>query len=182
MNDQKYSIKNAIDFSLKINKGVNPEILGPAILMDSSNTPKKISNKNDMFFFSYSPLLCNQPIFGYGLEKLNAKRIIFSSKKIFYDQSFILYSDKFDKKNNRFMFFNPSCFWFPEENNCLPGDTFKVSEREKLKKFANYEKFEFEQNKIQTFSNYISVFTIIGSLLYITWCLIIFIYNFRKKY
>ena len=182
LNDQKYSTKNAIDFSLKIKKGVNPEILGPAILMDSTNTPKKISNKNDMFFSSYSPLLCNQPIFGYGLEKLNAKRIIFNSKKIFNDQSFILYSDKFDKKNNRFMFFNPSCFWFPEENNCLPGDTFKVSEKEKLIKFANYKKFKFEQNKIQTFSNYISVFTIIGSLLYLTWCLIIFIYNFRKKY
>ena len=50
LNDQKYSIKNAIDFSLKIKKGVNPEILGPAILMDSSNIPKKINNKNDMFF------------------------------------------------------------------------------------------------------------------------------------
>ena len=55
LNDQKYSIKNAIDFSLKIKKGVNPEILGPAILMDSSNNPKKINDKNDMFFFSYSP-------------------------------------------------------------------------------------------------------------------------------
>ena len=131
---------------------------------------------------SYSPLLCNQPIFGYGLEKLNAKRIIFKSKKIFKDQSFILYSDKFDKKNNHFMFFNPSCFLFPEENNCLPGDTFKVSEKEKLTKLANYEKFEFKQSKIQTYSNYISVFTIIGSLLYLTWYLIKFIYNFRKKY
>ena len=80
------------------------------------------------------------------------------------------------------MFFNPSCFLFPEENNCLPGDTFKVSEKEKLTKFANYEKFEFKQSKIQTYSNYISVFTIIGCLLYLTWCLIIFTYNFRKKY
>ena len=58
----------------------------------------------------------------------------------------------------------------------------KRSKRPKLTKFANYEKFVFKQSKIQTFSNYISVFTIIGSLLYLTWYLIIFIYNFRKKY
>ena len=181
LNDQKYSIKNAIDFSLKIKKGINPEILGPAILMDGSNSPKKISYKNDMFFLSYSPLLCNQPIFGYGLEKLNAKKIIFNSKKIFKNNSFIFYSNKFDEKNGRFMFFNPSCFLFPEENDCLPGDTFKVSEKEKLIKFTNYEKFEFKQNKIQIFSNYISIFVFIGSLLYLIYHFIIFIFTLRKK-
>ena len=72
--DQKYNIKNAMSFSSKIDKGLDPEIIGPAILMDKSGNPKKIDNKNDMFFFSYSPLLCYQAIFGYGLEKLNANK------------------------------------------------------------------------------------------------------------
>ena len=31
---QKYDLKNAIDFSLKLKTNKNPEILGPAILMD----------------------------------------------------------------------------------------------------------------------------------------------------
>ena len=77
-NDQKYDMKNAMEFSEKIKYGINAEIIGPAILMNESGLPKKINNKNDMFFLSYSSLLCYQAIFGYGLEKLNAKKIIFS--------------------------------------------------------------------------------------------------------
>ena len=180
LNDQKYSIKSATDFSLKIKKGVNPEILGPAILMDASNTPKKISNKNDMFFHSLSPLACYQPIFGYGLEQLNAKKIMFNSKKIYEDNSFLLYSDKFDKKDNNLMFFNPSCFLFPEENNCSPGDTFKISDKDKLIDFTNYRKFEFRQNKMQVIANYISVITIFGCLLYLIYFMLGLAINFRK--
>ena len=147
INDQKYSIKNAMEFSLKIKSDNIFEIIGPAILMDKFNSPKIINYKNDMFFFSYSPLTCYSGIFGYGLESLN-----------------------------------PSCFLFPEENNCLPGDTFKTSEKEKLIKFANYKKFKFKQNKIQIVSNYISIFTFIGCLLYLIYLFITFIYNSRKKY
>ena len=54
-----------------------------------------------------------------------------------------------------------------------------MSEKDKLLKFANYKKFKFNQNKIQIFSNYISFFTFLSSLLY---CLVIFIYNLKKKY
>ena len=83
-----------------------------------------------MFFFSYSPLLCNQAIFGYGLEKLNAKKITFNSKQLLQADSVFYSSSKLDEKDGNFMFFNPSCFLFPEENNCLPGDTFKILEKE----------------------------------------------------
>ena len=180
--DQKYSMKNAIDFSLKIKKGINPEIIGPAILMDKFGSPKKINNKNDMLFFSYSPLLCYQPIFGYGLEKLNLKQITFNSKQFFEDGSFIFYSNKFDEKDGNFAFFNPSCFLYPEENNCFPGTTFKISEKEQLTKFTNYKKFEFKQNKIQIVVNYISVLVLMISLIFLIYHLIIFIYNMKKKY
>ena len=44
--DQKYDMKNAMDFSVKLKKGVNPEIIGPAILVNKSGSPKKINNKN----------------------------------------------------------------------------------------------------------------------------------------
>ena len=180
--DQKYNIKNAMSFSSKIDKGLDPEIIGPAILMDKSGNPKKIDNKNDMFFFSYSPLLCYQAIFGYGLEKLNTKQIRFNSKQILQDESFIYYSNKLSEKDNHFMFFNPSCFLFPKENQCLPGDTFKLSEKKQLINFTNYKKFDFKKNKIQVFSNYISIFSLIISFLYLLYHFCIFIYNFRKKY
>ena len=180
--DQRYSIKNAMDFSIKLKQKINPEIIGPVILLDKSGSPKKVNNKNDMLFFSYSPLLCYQPIFGYGLEKLNAKQITFNSKQLLQDGSFMYHSNKLDEKDGHFMLFNPSCFLYPKENNCSPGDTFKISEKEKLIQFASYQKFKFKQNKIQTFSNYISFFTFLVSLLYLIYRLTIFIFSFKKKY
>ena len=180
--DQRYSVKNAMDFSTKIRNGIDLEIIGPAILLDKSGSPKKVNNKNDMLFFSYSPLLCYQPIFGYGLEKLNAKQITFNSKQLLQDGSIMYYSNKLDEKDGHFMLFNPSCFLYPKENNCSPGDTFKISEKEKLIQFANYKKFKFKQNNIQIFSNYISFFTFVVCLLYLVYRLTIFIYDLKKKY
>jgi hypothetical protein len=181
-NDQKYSIQNAMNFSKKLKRGMNPEIIGPAIVLDQTGSPKRTNSKNDMFFFSYSPLLCNQPIFGYGLEKLNANKITFNSKQLLQDDSIMYFSNKLDEKDEHFMFFNPSCFLFPEENNCIPGDTFEISEKGKLIKFTNYKKFDFKQSKTQIISNYISIFTFVGCLLYLLFHFILFIYNLRKKY
>ena len=181
-NDQRYSIQNAINFSEKLKQGISQEIIGPAVILDKSGTPKKSDNKNDMFFFSYSPLMCNQAIFGYGLENLKTKKITFNSKKILQDNSAMYFSNKLDEKDGQFMFFNPSCFLFPEENNCKPGDTFTILDKEKLIKFSSYEKFEFKQNKFQIITNYISIFSFIICLLYLIYHFFIFIYNIRKKY
>ena len=86
-----------------------------------------------------------------------------------------------DNKNDDFMFFNPSCFLFPEENNCSPGDLFKISEKEKLIKFTTFNKFDFKKNKLQIISNYISILTFIGCFLYLIYSFVIFIYNLRKN-
>ena len=177
-----YNVEKANNFSMHISKNKKFEIFGPAILMNQYNTPKIVNNKNDMFFYDgFSPLTCYQPIFGYGLEKLNASKIIFNSKKAFSDNSYLLYSNKFDNKNDDFMFFNPSCFLFPEENNCSPGDLFKISEKEKLIKFTTFNKFDFKKNKLQIISNYISILTFIGCFLYLIYSFVIFIYNLRKN-
>ena len=181
-NDQKYDMKNAIDFSKNIEKNIDYDIKGPAILLDKSGRAKKVNNKNDMFFFSYSPILCYQAIFGYGLEKLNIKQIAFNSKQVLQDGSFMYYSDKLDQKEGRFMLFNPSCFLHPKENNCLPGDTFKISEKDQLIQFTNYQKFKFKQSKIQIFSNYVSLFVFLICLVYLIYHLTIFVFGTRKKY
>ena len=180
--DQKYNLKNAIEFSLNMKIGKQPEILGPAVLMDKFDSPKKTFNKNDMFFYGFSSFLCYQPIFGYGLEKLNTKKIIFNSKKIYSDNTYLLYSNKLDERGGYFTFFDPSCFIFSKENNCLPGDIFKISETEKLIKFTSYEKFNFKQNKIQVVANYLSIFSFVFCLLYLLYHFFIFIYSLRKKY
>jgi|TARA_B100001964_G_C14210186_1_gene590127 hypothetical protein len=176
-----YNVKNSSDFTLKLKEGMKPKINGPALLMKKNGKLKKVNNRNDMFFFSYSPLRCYQPIFGYRLEKLKKKKIIFNSKKVLQDGSLLYYSDKLDENNGELTFFNPTCFLYPKENNCLPGDTFKISEKEKLIKFANYKKFDFKQNKTQVLANYISFFSFLLSILFLLYHFILFIYKFRKK-
>ena len=180
-NDQRYSIQNAINFSEKLKQGISQEIIGSAIILDKSGIPEKINNKNDMFFFSYSPLMCNQAIFGYGLERLDGRKITFNSKKIYENNSYMLYSNAFDEKDGRFMFFNPSCFLFPKENNCLPADTFKTSEKSKLTKFLNYEKFEFKQNRIQLVTNYISLISFLICILYLIYSYFIYLLSLKRK-
>ena len=63
----------------------------------------------------------------------------------------------------------------------MPGDTFKIDEKEKLAKFTSYKEFEFKQNLIQKISNYISIFSAIGCLIYLFVSFNIKIFKIRKK-
>tara|TARA_A100001035_G_C27752190_1_gene487001 strand:+ start:114 stop:818 length:705 start_codon:yes stop_codon:yes gene_type:complete len=176
-----YNIQDSFDFNEKFKEGqVKPKINGPSVLLNKDGTIKKISTRNDAFYFSYSPLMCYQSLFGYNLEKLNKKNIKFYSKRILSDGSILYYTD-INKNKKEFTFFKPSCFLFPEENNCLPGDIFKSDEFENMVDFLNYEKIDFRQSKTQITSNYISIFSILFSLIYIIYFLINIIFKLRKK-
>ena len=181
LNDQRYSIKNTVDFSLFLKKGNRPSIKGPSVYMNEFDRPIATRHRNDFFYFTYSPILCYASVFGYGLDRLDGRKITFNSKKIYDNNSYMLYSSAFDEKDGRFMFFNPSCFLFPKENNCLPADTFKVSEKSKLTKFVNYEKFEFKQHRIQIFANYISLISFLICILYLTYSYFIYLLNLKRK-
>ena len=47
----------------------------------------------------------------------------------------VFYYSNTNESKNKITFFNPSCFLFPKENNCLPGDVFKNDEKQNLMKF-----------------------------------------------
>ena len=82
------------------------------------------------------------------------------------EESYIIIID--DKLN----FLNPSCFIFPEENNCLPGDMFKKSQINELENFLNYKTFKFKLSKLQKVFNYVSLISLIFSICFITYYLI----------
>ena len=174
-----YNMKDSETFNEKLNNNFKPQINGPSALINNDVTVKKIRNRNDAFYYSFSPLFCYQPIFGYGLEKLNTNNIKFDSREILDDKSILYYSNIKELKN-KITFFNPSCFLFPEENNCLPGDIFKVDEKQNLMKFLNYEKFEFNFSKVQIVSNYISLISIILSFIVIILFFIISLFRIKK--
>tara|TARA_B100000902_G_scaffold125645_1_gene125297 strand:- start:206 stop:2017 length:1812 start_codon:yes stop_codon:yes gene_type:complete len=176
-----YNIQDSFDFNEKFEGGqIKPKINGPSVLLNKDGTIKKISTRNDAFYFSYSPLMCYQSLFGYNLEKLNKKNIKFYSKRILSDGSILYYTD-INKNKKEFTFFKPYCFLFPDENNCLPGDVFESDEFENMVNFLNYEKIDFKQNKIQIISNYISLFSFIFSFAYIIYYLINCIFKLRKN-
>ncbi len=124
--------------------------------------------------------MCYQSLFGYNLENLNKKNIKFNSKRILRDGSILYYTD-INKNKKEFTFFKPSCFLFPDENNCLPGDVFENNEYDNMVNFLNYKKIDFKQNKIQIISNYISLFSVIFSFFFIIYYLIYLTFRLRKK-
>jgi hypothetical protein len=174
-----YNMKDSIKFNEKLNNNFKPQINGPSALINNDGTVKKIRNRNDAFYYSFSPLFCYQPIFGYGLEKLKTNNIKFDSRKILDDNS-ILYYSNINEFKKKITFFNPSCFLFPNENNCLPGDVFKDDEKQNLIKFLNYERFNFNLSKFQIISNYISLISISLSFIVIIFFFIISLFRIKK--
>ena len=74
--------------------------------------------------------------------------------------------------NDELNFFNPSCFIFPNENNCQPGDLFKKDQIKELDQFLNYKTFEFKISKSQKITNYLSIISLIISMIYIIYYVI----------
>ncbi len=176
-----YNIEDTFNFNKKFEEGlITAKINGPSVLLNKDGTIKKISTRNDAFYFSYSPLMCYQSLFGYNLENLNKKNIKFYSKRILADGSILYYSD-INKNKKELTFFKPHCFLFPDENNCLPGDIFEKDEYENMIDFLNYEKIDFKQNKTQIISNYISIFSILFSFVFIIYYFLYFCFGLRKK-
>ena len=82
-----------------------------------------------MFAHELSPLACYQPIFGYNLDALPLEKITFDKIKKVNENLFSYESDpKLVNNEDKLNFFNPSCFMFPYENNCNPGDLFEKSQ------------------------------------------------------
>ena len=114
------------------------------------------------------------------MEKLKTKNIKFDSRKILNDKS-ILYYSNINESKNKITFFNPSCFLFPKENNCLPGDIFQDDEKQNLMMFLNYQKLNFNLSKIQIISNYISLISISLSLIILIYIFIKSFYRFKNN-
>jgi hypothetical protein len=160
-----YNIRDVTKFSEQINK-LNINKIKIENVNDENNfTGEKL---NEGFIINTSKLFCYSPMFGYTLEKLPKNNI--SNNHLYFSKV------KTSKKN--YNLFNPSCFLFPKENQCLIGDLFKKSEKENVNKFLNYNPFEFNISIIQKISNYISLFTFIVTLIFL---LFLYIKSFIRK-
>ncbi len=76
------------------------------------------------------------------------------------------------EKDGVFNIKNPACNSWPKENDCLPGDHFKVSQRDWVEKFTHYQPFPVVVPDKQIFANWISIISVvltIGYLLVYAW-------------
>lgn len=179
--NQMYNPKDIVKFSKKIdnhNLNKNYDIRGYAVIVDKDDKLVKHNKRNDLFTLNLSSAFCYQPLFGYNLKDFPKKNIIFNKKIKISEKKFISIGEPHVANDkNKFNFFNPSCFLFPNENNCLPGDLFSKSQEKSLKNFLNYEKIDFKKNKIQNVSDYISLFSFLILIIF----LIRNLYFLRKK-
>ena len=66
--------------------------------------------------------------------------------------------------NDRLNLYNPSCFIYPEANDCKPGDRIKISDKPNFERFVRGEKTQWNVPLMQRILNWISVFALIGSI------------------
>ena len=170
--NQTYDPKNIEKFHNDKNRVKNINVKEILIFLDQNKKPVISNQRNDMFVFNFSPLFCYNPIFGYNLEKLPKNKFTFNSVSKVNDN---LISYKGNPKTiNKYglNFFNPSCFVFPDENNCIPGDLFRRDQIKELDNFLNYKSFEFNISKSQKIFNHLSVISLFSSVFFIMYYLI----------
>ena len=150
----------------------NLKIENIVLITDKNNKILNNLQRNNLFIHQLSPLLCYQPLFGYNLEFMPKNNLKFEKKNKINTNLFYYTGNPKSITDDKLNFLKPSCFMFPNENNCKPGDLFKKNELSELEKFLSYKSFNFKMSKLQKISNYISLITFIFSFCFIIYYLI----------
>lgn len=183
--NQFYDPKNMSEFSKNINSAhekINYDIKGFGLMSKEDGKINNHNIRNDFFFMNLSSLLCYQPIFGYGLENFPSQKLIINNRVKFDNNRYLLVGDLvLNQKNNSKIinFLNPSCFLFPKENNCRPGDLFDTKINDNFNNFINYKPIKFNKSPVQIFFDYLSLFSLILLIVLIIYNLYLYWY-FRK--
>lgn len=114
-----------------------------------------------------SPLQCYNPLFGYRLENFRADPL---------REGPITDEVGTDQLNLR----NPACLIYPDENKCNPWDGFRREQREQAQRFAHYQPYEFNVSTLQIGANYLSISTLLSSLILLLWFIVGAIWRFIK--
>lgn len=92
-------------------------------------------SQNDLMVAGLSQLACYNATFGYRLEW-------FPVGDLHPGPALEVQPDHLNVKN-------PSCYVFPQANNCSPGDHFKIERQADAEKFLAYKPFTFEKSSLQ---------------------------------
>ena len=96
-----------------------------------------------MFTKGISNATCYEPVFGYRLEA--------------FPIGSIRSGDVMVSQNGAYGLINPSCYVYPKENNCSPGDRFTESQKMQMVNFLERKQFGAEVSVARKASNVISI-------------------------
>lgn len=109
-----------------------PSITTLSVRVDKAGQLAVPIDRNDDLARGYSQLLCYQPMFGYGLERLPFGALRPGPALA-------------DVGNGSLNVKNPACYLFPAANGCVPGEHFRVAQRAAAEDFLRYRPFPFER-------------------------------------
>ena len=184
--NQPYNPVNMVEFSKKIdgvNEKVNYDIKGFGFLSKKDGKIYNDNMRNDFFFMNLSSLFCYQPIFGYALENFPSNKLIINNTVKFDNNYYLSTGDlELNQKNDSKIinFLNPSCFLFPKENNCKPGDLFEKKINDNFNNFINYKPIKFNKSSIQIFFDYLSLLSFILLIVLIVYNLYLYFRKFSQ--
>lgn len=101
---------------------------------------------NDTFLSGVSQIYCYNPIFGYRLEKFKADDL--------------KPGPVFDTSGGYLNIKNPACYVYPKENDCKPGDRFRLDQIDEVRRFVSYQPFKFAVPAKQIWANYLSTISL----------------------
>jgi hypothetical protein len=121
---------------------ITPEI--SSIEDDIFMKNNEVIAENTLLVIGISTLKPYEPIFGYRLQNFPTKTLAAGP---------VMQADSNGVLNLK----NPSCYVFPNENNCSPGDHFTIEQKENAEKFRRYLKFPFSMSYRQKIANYLTM-------------------------
>ena len=180
--NQFYNPENMIQFTKTINDhdAKSYSIKEISVYVDKSNKPIR-NQRNDLFATRASSYFCYQPIFGYNLEKFPKNNLVFNKKTSVQNNLTLITGDiDLNKSMKKLNFLNPTCFLFPNENDCKPGELFNQDQALNLSNFLSYKKIIFKKNIIQNISDYVSLISFLSLLIFLFINLYFFLTNLKK--
>jgi len=135
------------------NEGKPPVIRNLTVATDMFGNAALTGNRNDALVNGDSQLLCYEPMFGFRLEFLPIKTS-HPGPTLSTD------SGVFNLKN-------PTCYLYPQENSCEPGDHFQLEQRSEAENFISFKPFTYHMSSWQKGANLLSFCTLLGILIFV---------------
>jgi hypothetical protein len=131
-----------------------PEIKNIGVYLNKNGQTTMPLFRNDMLIHGASQCLCYEALFGYRLEDFPIKTLH--------------PGPALEENEGVLNIKNPSCYVWPEANNCEPGDHFTVEQKESAKAFLNYRPFPFQMPILQRIANWVNGLSLIAALFFLT--------------